>query len=517
MRSYFVLGLLIALLIGWGVHIALRPLPSRVIVSSQPPDRQAASTPRVQVVRSDLDGTKAGGGRPSAKTKARTAGDEAQTNVPPALIERPLKVVGLGWPTLAAGVWANGGLAPSEESRFSTESELEVNLRVVESPIEVVRALAEGGGDSEGADVAIVPLQTLVASYEDLEPLHPEIFLVTGWSNGHHLVMARRGPDDTIAISDSGEMTPTEDMTIETVRGSPEHFLALFFLDLAGIDVSQTQLIDHSSEEAPPAALVALEVPPRGVSAEPGLDVLTSTTVASRAIPIVAVASRRFIEDHGEALESFALIWLRASEEMMSQVPEAARQLGAIEGAPEALDLLGPLVRHEPVGVEDNARIAGLAGQGMVTLERLFAVSFELFARVGVVGPIELECAPISTETIAAVARAGLVQQSRQAVIDRPVWRDQQVAVELGDGELQAMVFIPTAALGIDDEALVERLGLVAGVFESSFFRARRRGLDGAQLEDVLATAVDRYSIAPERVVEAENGLNAGVVVLRQR
>lgn len=518
-RSYFIFGLLVVLLVGWGVHIVLRPLPSRVIVSSHPPGHQKATAPRTQSVSSKLDETKSGRGRDSARSKARASGDdeESQTKGPSQLIDRPLKVAGLGWSTVAAGVWANNGLTPGEASHFSSDGELEVHFRIVASPLEIERALAEGGEDPEGADIAIIPLQTLVARYEDLEPLHPEIFLVTGWSKGHHAVLARQGPDVTVSITDGGARPVDEEVTLSAFEGSPAHFLALFVLDLAGIDVGQIRVLDPSSEEASTAGFVALEVPPRGMTATPGLDLLIGTEEATRAIPTVAVASRRFVEEHEEALESFALTLLRSSEEMMSQVPEAARQLGAIEGAPEALDLLGPLVRQEPVDVEDNARLAGLAGQDVVTLERLMELSFELFARAEVTGSIELARAPISTETIATIARAGLVQESRRAVRERPIWSERRPGIPLGDTDFEAVIFVPTTALGVDDGAQIERLGLVTGIIESSFLRVRRRGIEGAQLEEMVAVMVERYSLAPERIIEAENGLNAGIVILGQR
>ena len=85
-------------------------------------------------------------------------------------LDRPLRVIGLGWELLAPGIWANDGLTPGQESAFSSRG-LEVHLTIAPDMVAIERALAAGGEHPEGVDVAVIPLSALVVSFADLEPL----------------------------------------------------------------------------------------------------------------------------------------------------------------------------------------------------------------------------------------------------------------------------------------------------------------------------------------------------------
>src|SRR5262249_32300007 len=99
---------------------------------------------------------------------------------PAKLMERPLRAVTLGWDPAAPAVLANGGLDPTEASDF-TAAGVTTHVRPMEAMSAIEGALARGGGDKDGADVAVVPFSDLVASYERLRALSPEVFFVVGW------------------------------------------------------------------------------------------------------------------------------------------------------------------------------------------------------------------------------------------------------------------------------------------------------------------------------------------------
>lgn len=87
-------------------------------------------------------------------------------------LDRSVKTVALGWEYLGPGAMT------AQASSFTA----------VTAMSDVEAALAKGGGATGGADLAIVPLASYVASYERLRALAPEIVFVVGWSRGREVL-----------------------------------------------------------------------------------------------------------------------------------------------------------------------------------------------------------------------------------------------------------------------------------------------------------------------------------------
>src|SRR6202044_3824992 len=117
-----------------------------------------------------------GGGPPAGSGSAAAPADAG----PVKLFDRPLRVIALGWDLAAPALLANGGIDPGDKSEF-TAAGLDVHVAAVDAMSAVEGALARGGGDKDGADIAVVPFCELVASYERLRALSPEAFFVVGW------------------------------------------------------------------------------------------------------------------------------------------------------------------------------------------------------------------------------------------------------------------------------------------------------------------------------------------------
>lgn len=493
MRTYIVFTFLVLLFVGWGLHLGLRPLPVVDEPSAAPgpvltPQPDAGPEPVAPLAESDA-------GAP-AVTGDAAAGDAAVA-APRGLMERPLRVVAPGWSPLAPGLWVNGGLTPGSDSAFSHEG-LEVELAVAGDLVAVERALAMGGDQPGGADLALITLPELVVAYPDLEPLELEILLVTGFSNGQHRVTAS---------ADAEELLMMGRARLAARRGTSSHFLALFALELIGLGPERVELVAEEADEgAPPPDLWASRTGRRhdGVGAR---SELLSTREASRLIPWVMVAPRGFIEERGEVIELLSLIWLEASAVVAAEVPAAARRLAEIEGAPGPLELLGPLSQLSPAGLEDNAELAGLSGISPVTLPALFDEAWRLWALAGVVPSSRPPEAPVATATLASVIRAGLAR--RAGAGSEP---DDEAPNQMSERELSALLLV--RHLG-DDE--VARLGLVAGVFAPLPLRARGAGPDLVRLEGLLGQAVDRWSLDPERLRSPTPEPPSGVEVLLPR
>ena len=94
-------------------------------------------------------------------------------------MKRPLRVVGLGWELIEPAVVANDGDRSGKQSAFAP-SNLTAHLRAFKTAAEVEAALARGGHDEGGADVAILPLPEFVAAHERIKALSPTVFFITG-------------------------------------------------------------------------------------------------------------------------------------------------------------------------------------------------------------------------------------------------------------------------------------------------------------------------------------------------
>jgi hypothetical protein len=339
-----------------------------------------------------------GGATDAASSADASAAEDAG---PLRLLDRPLRVVAIGWDLAAPGLLVNGGPAPNAKSEFSAAG-VEMHLASVDSMQAVEVAMARGGADKDGADVAIVAMPELVSSYERLRALSPEIFFVVGFSRGREAVVASRDALPTPPVKG--------DVHLAAVPGSTASFVALFVLDTAGIPPSGVQFVSPTSkvDDAPLAAI------DRGVTdpasgGRPNL--LLTTADMPRLVPFVAVAQRGMLEKNGRALAAWARVWLEGTQKLAADAPTAARQIAATQGAPDPLSLLKRLGEVTPATLGDNVRMAGLSGRGALTLDRLFERTWQLFRGADVLATPIPEAVPVSSGVIASIARSspGLV------------------------------------------------------------------------------------------------------------
>src|SRR6185369_16835869 len=172
---------------------------------------------------------------------------------PGKLMDRPLRVVALGWDLAAPGLLANGGPEPSANSDFSIAG-IDVHVGATDVMSSIEGALARGGADKDGADIALVPFCEFVASYERLRALSPEAFFVVGWSRGREALISSR--DALPAPGDKPDAKGAQ-ATLLGALGEPATFLGLFALDAAGIPPNAVRLVAPGGHgEDPPLAAV---------------------------------------------------------------------------------------------------------------------------------------------------------------------------------------------------------------------------------------------------------------------
>ncbi len=429
----------------------------------------------------------------AADAAGPTPADAAADAAPAKLIDRTFRVVGMGWEIMAPALVANRGTTPGEGSLF-TERGIEAHIRVASKVVDIERALARGGADDEGADVAIMPLPAFVGSYEQLRVLNPHIFFAIAWSHGHEALLSSE--DDALtSLSRSGEVR------LVGKEASPATFLAIFVLDLAGVPPERVDLVSPGDARAANVHLAAISR--GGRESRPGggdRSFVLTTADAPRLIPFVAVAPAGFIASEADVVRAFCQIWLDGMEELERDVPTAARRIASISGAPEALELLGGLGRIEAASLRENARIFGLSGRGAVSLPVLFQLTWRLWREANVVSAPAPEAAPLSTEVIAALVRTGSsIAEGSGApptVGTEPEGREGAV----GSRSSEAILVHRLEGRRLDEDLLIERLGFLAGVFRPLPIRIALPGESSSEAEALIGRARDRYELDGERL-----------------
>lgn len=471
MRVKIVFGLLLGLFGGFGALYATRERPAH----QAPVVASASASPAASASAS-------GSASSSASAPSGDAG-------PVKLMDRPLRVISLGWDLGAPAVLANGGLEPAPTSDFSAAG-LDVRVTSVDAVSAVESALARGGADKDGADVAVIPFCTFVAAYEQLRALSPEAFFVVGFSRGREALISAKpalpGP-------------PADAKTTVGLVGSagdPATFLGLFALDANGVPPGAITLVAPAAAKSDDPPLAAID---RGAVPDPGArrNVLITTADASRLVPFVAVAQRGLVEKHGGALAAWARVWLEAAKKLGDDPPTAARRIAAASGAPEPLALLKRLGDISHASLADNARLVGLSGRGGLSLGALFQETWRLWRAAGVIATPAPEDVPVSGAVIAALVRnnPSLIPPPR-ALPARPA--------PAGVDALKVLFTFRQPEGKLDEGALQASAALYAEIFERSPLRVevvRGAGVDAAATKKLIDGLEQRFDVAPGRVL----------------
>jgi hypothetical protein len=401
-----------------------------------------------------------------------TADDPA---APPEEEQRPLRVVGLGWEILAAGVLANDGLHPGERSTFKAAG-LDAHFAAVADVDALQRQLARGGEDERGADVALLPLPDFVASYERLRGLDPQVFFIVGWSYGRDAVSSTR--------AQGLSKLPKGTVTLMGAPGRAATLLGLFTLELAGVAPARVELLEPSASGRP--MFTAVERSLRaGAREQDARDLLLTTADARELVPIIAIAPAGYLNAHTSTLVEWSRLWLSATEQLRADVPGASRRVAEEEGAPEPVDLLHGLGWIRDATLRDNAHLAGLAGRGSVTIDELFHRTWTLWRGVGVLSTPAPERVPMNNEIISRVALGGGVSDTAP----KPKRR----------GELRQLFVHTIDGKQLDEHELVSDLGFIAGVFGRAELSLRVRKKAG-DADELLATATKRFDLDEGRL-----------------
>ncbi len=403
--------------------------------------------------------------------------------------ERPLSIAALGWRLAAPGVLQNDGLGVNPKSAFAKER-LHVRLTVSESMNQVQNALARGGADDKGADVAIVPLPEFVASYEALKALDPVMFLITSWSSGRDVMLSRHG--------NVSQLPSDGPIVVRGNPGSSELFLTAFVLAATGADLNRLSF-EAADIETPNPDVWA--IPSDQLDSVPDTyrgNVLLSSAEALRLIPYVAIAQRSLVEKHTDALAALARVWFEGQREVTADPTTASRRLAKLDGGPEPLGLLGQLGRVAASSIKDNALSAGVAGRGAVNLSTLFDHCWRYWRTLKVLTTPPPERAPVSGEVIAQ-----LVLSEKGAALG-PAGPVSPPRSSISAGSADPLLALDSGKAKRDNAELVQEVGFIAGVFTRSRLRLAvysNSTYDKKASQQIAEQVSERFGLDQERLV----------------
>ncbi|HEY6460564.1 MAG TPA: hypothetical protein VIY73_10455 [Polyangiaceae bacterium] len=395
------------------------------------------------------------------------------------LMDRPLRVVASSWELAASLLVANGGKTTADGSVFR-ERRLETQVDVATNEADMENRLARGGADAEGADVAVVPLPALVASYEKIRALEPEVLQLVGWSRGREVLF---GTKDAV-LAKLGAFPG--DVTVIADDASAEA-LALFALDQAGTPAAKVHFVKDAKDA--PLAAVARPIPSDRSGAAPSKIELT-TADASRLVPVVVVSSRGFVEGHRQVVLEL-LRGLGAGRALLRKdVPAAARRIASEEGAPQPAEVLERIAWVDDPDAPAQANVAGALGDEARAVSRTFEREWRLFRDAGV---LATPMPPI--ESVVVVEKVG-------AAVHGDTGRPPAPAPS---ADPASHVLLAHRVPKGDAEAVASDAALLAEVFPRSGLRITGKPTSLAQA--AAAAATDAHGVKSDRLVVAPGAL----------
>jgi hypothetical protein len=439
--------------------------------------------------RGDASGTATSGGSGSATPVAdKGKGDAAK----PAPLTRTLRTVALGWEFLAPGVIAND--APDGKPSDFKHAGLDVSFANATNVDDLESALAKGGGEATGADIAIMPLSSYVASYERLRALSLDVFFVVGWSHGREALYGQ-------SSSALAKLPAAGTVKVAAAPGKPETFLALFLLDLEGVPASRIELVDPASH-APLAAIF------RSSHQHATGKLLLTSADTPQLMPLVAVAPRGFIAAHGGELERWTRAWLGGVKRLADDVPAGGRLVATLPGAPPVVGIIEALGQIEFATLRENAVAVGLAGRGAITLEQSFTTTWRIWREAGVLTTPAPEVVPLHTGIVASLARTNPATAAEQP--------RKPSAATASDKRPEVLLVVRGPAGKLDTDAWIERVGFLAMVFQRQPLRVSIKG-DGKATLLVADGARDRFNLPPSQILIGKGTSESTIEVLSQR
>ncbi len=225
------------------------------------------------------------------------------------------------WPGYGTAVEYNHGLTANDDSRFTTEFGIKVNLNVMDE-FDVTRSALL----SNQIDMVWATVDAFSSEAQDLAtaPNYVKVTIPTDCSDGGDVI---------VVTEEIKNVSDLRGKTIALAALSPSHSLLMNALEASGMTVRDVNIIETNSPLAATSAFTAGQVDAAVVWAPDdktclqqvrGSHVLTSTKITSNLIYNVFLAKRDFIAAHHDDVVKFFQGWLTANHELKTD--PSARQ-----------------------------------------------------------------------------------------------------------------------------------------------------------------------------------------------
>ena len=223
----------------------------------------------------------------------------------------PLVVALNTWCGFAPGVYFNGGLMPSEVSRFTKEFDVPVQFVIMDNFDDSRNSWKAGK-----VDVICNTADVLPTEMPSMTQYQPKTFMQLDWSRGGDVMVVRPGINSVADLAGKSVAlaigTPSQTLIITTIESGEVKYESLQIKKMA------TALDAASAFKAGQvdAAVVWNPDDQDCLAAIHGSKVLVSTKQAKYAIADIFYAKDEFIQSHRKEIEAFTSGWLKAAREL---------------------------------------------------------------------------------------------------------------------------------------------------------------------------------------------------------
>jgi NitT/TauT family transport system substrate-binding protein len=249
--------------------------------------------------------------------------------------KRPLVVAVNTWVGFAPGVYFNGGLNASAESRFTKEYGVPVKIVIMDNFDDSRNAWKAGK-----VDIICNTADVLSTEIPNLTQYKPKVFFQIDWSRGGDAIVVRPGINNVADLKGK---------SVALAIGTPSQTLIISAIESGEITYEDLQIKKMATAIEAASAFKAGQVDAAivwapddedCVAAIPGAKRLITTKQARYAIADIFYAKEDFIQSHQKEISAFTAGWLKASAELNSTPSaraEAQKAMAKYFNVPEAV------------------------------------------------------------------------------------------------------------------------------------------------------------------------------------
>lgn len=241
------------------------------------------------------------------------SGNQGSSNVKAVKIDgkSPLIVALNTWCGFAPGVYFNGGLQPSENSRFVKEYGVPVQFVIMDNFDDSRNAFK-----ADKVHVICNTADVLPTEAPSMVSFNMKVFMQIDWSRGGDVVVVRPGINNVSDLKGKNVAlaigTPSQTLIIRTIETGEVQYSDLVIKKMATALDAATAFKNGQVD----AAIVWSPDDQDCLAAVPGAKVLISTKQAAYTIADIFYTKGDYLQSHQKEIKAFTSGWLKAAREL---------------------------------------------------------------------------------------------------------------------------------------------------------------------------------------------------------